>query len=89
MDRDRELCTKALIYGLFQKGRVLAQDGGGARCRARSWAPSPANTGDRKTLSAEQSVRHRGRSFPRLFRSSTSLSVRPSMPCRRTTRSRR
>ena len=21
------LCTKALIYGLFQKGRVLAQDG--------------------------------------------------------------
>ena len=27
MDRDRELCTKALIYGLFQKGRVLAQDG--------------------------------------------------------------
>ena len=42
MDRDRELCTKAalgpvantdtklLIYGLFQKGRVLAQDGIGA-----------------------------------------------------------
>ena len=24
------LCTKALIYGLFQKGRVLAQDGVGA-----------------------------------------------------------
>ena len=35
------LCTKAPIYGLFQKGRVLAQDGvqrdtGGARQLNRS-----------------------------------------------------
>ena len=28
--------TKLLIYGLFQKGRVLAQDGGRAICR-QSW----------------------------------------------------
>ena len=27
--------TKLLIYGLFQKGRVLAQDGGFVECRER------------------------------------------------------
>ena len=41
--------TKLLIYGLFQKGRVLAQDGGAPRFEFQSTPPAEAR-GDRRIV---------------------------------------